>query len=343
MSGGTRLAKYPSLCQPQVDPLQLWEWDVKEMSPSMDRDRVFSALQTFHDILVKRRGKRGKEILFAINRFDRKLDRLGTGYGKYFTNLTFSDVANFCTYDIYHNDLFVFCNRILRQKCGLAIGGTGSAQLAFITLSVAEELFYPCITPVALDTTGHHPADLPVHPARFRDNIIGLKYASTPVSDIQANMEAMYALDLQVGSEGDTLKTVEGLLSLEHHNMCPYIRIFLWLPDRTEDRSGLVEKIITFWQRIGSRVFECGGNDGFGGFLRLNSILEKNSKTSFRDRWDRSLQTERTGSLRYTLEHFVTLASQTYLCARCSMHATTHHAQTTHTYTDFASHVLLGV
>ena len=109
--------------------------------------------------------------------------------------------------------------------------------------------------------------------------------------------------------------------------------IFLWLPDRTEDRSGLVGKIITFWQRIGSRVFECGGNDGFGGFLRLNSILEKNSKTSFRDRWDRSLQTERTGPLRYTLEHFVTLASQTYLCALVAACTPPHTMHKPHTHT----------
>ena len=111
------------------------------------------------------------------------------------------------------------------------------------------------------------------------------------------------------------------------------LNIFLWLPDRTEDRSGLVGKIITFWQRIGSRVFECGGNDGFGGFLRLNSILEKNSKTSFRDRWDRSLQTERTGPLRYTLEHFVTLASQTYLCALVAACTPPHTMHKPHTHT----------
>ena len=73
----------------------------------------------------------------------------------------------FGTYNIYHNDLFVCSNRIMRQKQGPAIGGTSSPQLASITLSVAEELFYRCITPVALDPTGHHPADLPVHPARF--------------------------------------------------------------------------------------------------------------------------------------------------------------------------------
>ena len=111
------------------------------------------------------------------------------------------------------------------------------------------------------------------------------------------------------------------------------LNIFLWLPDRTEDRSGLVGKIITFWQRIGSGVFERGGNDGFGGFLRLNSILEKNSKTSFRDRWDRSLQTERTGPLWYTLEHFVTLASQPYLCALVAACTPPHTMHKPHTHT----------
>ena len=124
---------------------------------------------------------------------------------------------------------------------------------------------------------------------------------------------------------------VLGLQILCHQN--DWLPIFLWLPDRTEDRSGLVGKIITFWQRIGSRVFECGGNDGFGGFLRLNSILEKNSKTSFRDRWDRSLQTERTGPLRYTLEHFVTLASQTYLCALVAACTPPHTMHKPHTHT----------
>ena len=151
------------------------------MFPSMDRKRVYEALLKFHEILVKKRGKQGKELLFAINRFDRKLDMLGTGYGKYFTNLSFSDAAAFCHYDIYQNDFFVFCNRVMRRKRGLAIGGTGNAQLASITLSVAEELYYPRITPVPLDSTGHHPCDLPMHRARFRDDIIGMKRAQIPL------------------------------------------------------------------------------------------------------------------------------------------------------------------
>ena len=77
---------------PRLDPLQLWVLDVKEMFPSMDRHRVHSTLKQLHDMLVKKRGKRGRELLFAINRFDRKRDRLGTGYGKYYANLSYSDV-----------------------------------------------------------------------------------------------------------------------------------------------------------------------------------------------------------------------------------------------------------
>ena len=148
---------------------------------------------------------------------------MGTGYGKYYTNLIFNDVL--FSINIYDNDLFVCCNRVLRQKRGVAIGGIGGAQLASITLAVVEELFYPCITPVPLDATGHHPSDLSLHPARFRDNNVGLKRSSTPLSDIQANLEAICALNLQVESEGDPVETLQGVLSLEQHNHRPFFRI----------------------------------------------------------------------------------------------------------------------
>ena len=39
--------------------------------------------------------------------------------------------------------------------------------------------------------------------------------------DIRLNLEALYALDLEVESEGDTLKTLEGLMSLKTHNVGP--------------------------------------------------------------------------------------------------------------------------
>ena len=64
---------------------------------------------------------------------------------------------------------------VYRQIRGIAIGGTGSAQLANITLYNAEEKGYPAHTPVPLDPLGLHPGDLPVHPYRYVDNLVGVK------------------------------------------------------------------------------------------------------------------------------------------------------------------------
>ena len=83
------------------------------------------------------------EMLFGINRVDRKLDRVGTGYERCFTNITFSDVARFCKFDICHNDMFTMGSTVLRQVSGIAIGGTGSAQLASVSLFVDEHHHYP--------------------------------------------------------------------------------------------------------------------------------------------------------------------------------------------------------
>ena len=62
------------------------------------------------------------------------------------------------------------------------------------------------------------------------------------------------------------------------------LNIFLWLPDRTEDWPGLLRKIINFWEMTRSRVVEGDTNNGFGGFVRFNNIVEKNHRTSFKDR-----------------------------------------------------------
>ena len=84
-----------------------------------------------------------------------------------------ADVLAFCEFDIYHNDIFYVESKFYRQKRGLAIGGTGSAQMASICLVMSEHRGYPCLPPLALDKEGQHPCDLPVHPFRFRDNLVG--------------------------------------------------------------------------------------------------------------------------------------------------------------------------
>ena len=89
--------------QPEHPPVELFELDVAEMFPSPDRAAVISALEKFHQLVLEARGKRGKQYLFAINRVDRKLDRVGTRYTKYFTNITFQDVLDFVRYDVLYS------------------------------------------------------------------------------------------------------------------------------------------------------------------------------------------------------------------------------------------------
>ena len=82
-----------------TDPLELWELDVKEMFSHLHRDEVFQSLQDFALRVQKERKKRAKEPFFAINKIDRKLDCMGTGYGEYFYNITMSEVLAFCKFD----------------------------------------------------------------------------------------------------------------------------------------------------------------------------------------------------------------------------------------------------
>ena len=120
--------------QPEHLLVEPFDLDVAEMFPSLDREAAITALKKFHQLVLEARGKRGKQYIFAINRVDRKLDRVGTGYTKYFTNITFQDLLDFVRYDVLYNDIFTVDGRVLRQKRGVAIDGTCSAQLAITTL-----------------------------------------------------------------------------------------------------------------------------------------------------------------------------------------------------------------
>ena len=141
------------------------------------------------------------------------------------TNIKFSDILRFCEFDIFHNDIFTVGGSVFRQVRGLAIGGTGSAQLANITRFQAEVKGYPSLTPVTLDPTGQHPSDLPVHPYRYVDNICGVKRRDTPLNSILENFQHMYGIHLQEESEGHTLTTLLSELSIEDRDGFPHVGI----------------------------------------------------------------------------------------------------------------------
>ena len=184
------------------------------MFPSISRDRVLKSVQELHDLVVRTRRGRGKQLLFAVNRHDKKLDRIGTGYHRFFTNLNFQQVMRFCQFDIHCNDVFTVGSSVLRQVRGIAIGGTGSAQFANIDLFMQEQKFYPLTNPLRLDSSNLHPGDLPVHPFRYMDNLVGVKRTATPISDVMHVFEDIYGLGLQEEGEGSTLITLESELQI---------------------------------------------------------------------------------------------------------------------------------
>ena len=120
-----------------------------------------------------------------------------------------ADVVSFFEFDIYHNDIFYFGSKVFGQKRGLAIEGTGSAQMASICLFMSGHQGYPCLPPLPFDKEGQHPCDLPVHPFRFRDNLVGVKYKSTPIENIPRGFEHIYNILLQVENVGHTLTSLE--------------------------------------------------------------------------------------------------------------------------------------
>ena len=115
--------------------VDLWELDVKEMFPSLCRETVVEAVQYLHANIwghMKSTTKaRGKEMVFFINKLDRKLDRVGGGGDtEWFHRIPFSEVLKFVRFDTHCNDIFVVGGTVMRQVRGLAIGGTCSAPLA---------------------------------------------------------------------------------------------------------------------------------------------------------------------------------------------------------------------
>ena len=170
-----------------------------------------STLSDIHDAIRVARGKRSKELRFALNRADRKLDRLGIGYTKYFTNIKFSEVLNYCRFEVHENDIFTVGGRVFRQKRGVAIGGTCSAQAAIVKLWSSEHNGYPALTPQALDPAGLHPGSLPVfgrYPFRYVDNLVGVKCMSTPLQSIVENFQHIYGPQLQPKAAGTKRKTL---------------------------------------------------------------------------------------------------------------------------------------
>ena len=197
----------------------LWELDIQEFFPSLDRDGVLQALQSVHDLVSEARGKRkvANELRFAICRDDKKLDHIGVGYAKNFDTFTFSEVLAFATYEVQRNDLFVVGDRVFRQVRGVAIGGTLSAQLSYLYAIHREHQFFDREWDVVQGDLAQYivPTAVPAFPFRFRDNLVGAAIGTVPIEALRSLYTQLYDLQLQQEGWGEELTTLESHLHID--------------------------------------------------------------------------------------------------------------------------------
>ena len=135
---------------------------------------------------------------FAVNRIDRKLDRIGSGSPELSQNTDIDQVLRYVYFDICCNNAFVFLNWVLRPKRGLTIGGPCSSQLASAKCLLSEHLHFSLYMPFAPTAQGStHPCHLPAKPGHFRDNVNAVMFADTPRELLQTTFEGIYNLGLQ--------------------------------------------------------------------------------------------------------------------------------------------------
>ena len=197
---------------------RLWELDVVEMFPRLDRQQVLEALKAIHKLVSEARKLRGKnpQCSFALHHYDRRRDRMGQGSARHFTNLKFDDILAYVEYELYSNDVFVAGTRVLRQRRGVAIGGTCSAQLACLYCMYQEHEWYKGGYISYADSVSRwmHPRAVPLFPFRFRDNIVGVGGGDVTLQAIHGYFSEVYSLELQMEGEGDTLRSLEAKLSI---------------------------------------------------------------------------------------------------------------------------------
>ena len=197
---------------------QRWELDVVEMFPRLDRQKVLDALKAIHTLVGEARKVRGKnrQCCFALHQHDGKLDTMGKGSARHFTNVTFAEVLAYVEYELFSNDIFVAGTRVLRQRRGVAIGGTCSAQLACLYCMYQEHDWYKEGFASYADRirAWMHPRSVPLFPFRFRDNIVGVAWGGVQLSAIHRYFSEVYGLELQMEGQGDALPSLEARLSL---------------------------------------------------------------------------------------------------------------------------------
>ena len=85
---------------PKADPgeFRLFELDIVQMFPSLNRTKVCGAFHAVYDIVAEAKKARGKcGLWFAIHKYDTTMDRFGKGPWDQYTNVCYRDLVGHVT------------------------------------------------------------------------------------------------------------------------------------------------------------------------------------------------------------------------------------------------------
>ena len=165
----------------------MWELDVVEMFPRLDRQKVLDALKAIHKLVGEARKVRGKnpQCSFALHHCDRRLDRMGQGSARRLlicvlrifwrtSSTNFSATTSLLLAPGY-------CDNVGGWRSGAHVVLSWLASTACIknTNGIKEDICHMWIE------YGHGCTPIPLYPFRFRDNIVGVGWGDVTLQASQ--------------------------------------------------------------------------------------------------------------------------------------------------------------
>ena len=148
----------------------LVELDVKEMFPSIPKDKLLAALAyIFEAWCATRRLRTRGSCFWSIHKQYKILDSLGKRDSKSFHVFSWNEIMHIVQWELYDNVFFRLGSSVYKQVNGIPIGGPMSAQLASLYCIACEHW-----------KLKHSPPKLVFGSTiRFRDNILLIKLHDT--------------------------------------------------------------------------------------------------------------------------------------------------------------------
>lgn len=185
---------------------QLFEYDMSNMYYNVDQRAAIRAVEAFVGIA---RGVFRRRVV-AVNKANPAEDRMGSGSGNLYWNLTFTELLNFVQFQMKINNRARVGYIGFRQTVGVPMGGECSGQLTQIYFFM-KDFELRLISQALTKGFSYY---------RYRDNLPGIyDTTQTNLQEIKHFLEAGYGLPLKLEDAGHTLVTLELSLKLVDNNL----------------------------------------------------------------------------------------------------------------------------